>query len=70
MTEILGEYRMDAAVLNSAVLAGLGVAAFFYVLYGVVRAATRDGIIAARRRIRDERAEPGDADPSVDIKIQ
>ena len=31
------------------VLAAVFAAIFFYVLYGVIRAATRDGIIAARQ---------------------
>jgi hypothetical protein len=29
-------------------------AIFFYVLYGVIRAATRDGIIAARQRLKED----------------
>ena len=31
-------------------------AVFFYVLYGVIRAATRDGIIAAKKAERDSAA--------------
>lgn len=31
-------------------------AIFFYVLYGVIRAATRDGIIAAKKAERDRAA--------------
>ena len=42
---------MDAAPLNSFVLFVVYAAVFFYILYGVVRAATRDGIIAARREL-------------------
>lgn len=61
---------MDATVLNSAVLVGLGAAAFFYVLHGVVRAAVRDGIIAARRQAGDGCAEPGVRDPAADVKNQ
>ena len=47
----LGEEHMDAAPLNSFVLFAVCAAVFFYILYGVVRAATRDGIIAARREL-------------------
>ena len=40
---------MDAAPLNAFVLVAVCAAVFFYILYGVVRAATRDGIRAGRR---------------------
>lgn len=42
---------MDANVLNSVILVLVGAAVFFYILYGVIRAATRDGIIDSRRRV-------------------
>ncbi|MEE2522215.1 hypothetical protein V1639_03725 [Pseudarthrobacter sp. J75] len=48
---------MDAAHLNTAVLILVGAAVFFYVLYGVVKAATRDGIIAARRLMDKDEAQ-------------
>lgn len=41
---------MDADALNSIILTVVGAALFFYILYGVIRAATRDGIIDARRQ--------------------
>ena len=52
---------MDAAPLNSFVLFAVCAAVFFYILYGVVRAATRDGIIAARRE--PERTTAAGNDP-------
>jgi hypothetical protein len=36
-------------------------AIFFYVLYGVIRAATRDGIIAARQAERGRAANEADS---------
>jgi hypothetical protein len=39
---------MDAEPLNSIVLSVVGAAVFFYILYGVIRAAVRDGIVEAR----------------------
>jgi uncharacterized membrane protein len=42
---------LDADPLNSLVLSAVCAAVFFYVLYGVVRAATRDGIIDAKRQV-------------------
>jgi hypothetical protein len=36
-------------------------AIFFYVLYGVIRAATRDGILAAKQAERDRAATEADA---------
>ena len=42
---------MDADVLSSVILTVVGAAIFFYILYRVIRAATRDGIIDARRHI-------------------
>ncbi len=47
---------MDADPLNSLVLSAVGAAVFFYVLYGVVRAATRDGIIDAKRQVERTKA--------------
>ena len=47
---------MDADPLNSLVLSAVCAAVFFYVLYGVVRAATRDGIIDARRHVEKANA--------------
>jgi hypothetical protein len=41
---------MDAAALNTIVVALVLAAGFFYVLYGVVRAAVRDGIGQAEER--------------------
>ncbi len=38
------------------VLAAVFAAIFFYVLYGVIRAATRDGIIAARQQAQKTEA--------------
>ncbi|MGG5172513.1 hypothetical protein ACQR35_10100 [Pseudarthrobacter sp. J1738] len=35
--------------MNDVVLSVIFAAIFFYILYGVIRAATRDGIIAARK---------------------
>lgn len=43
-------------------LAAVFAAIFFYVLYGVIRAATRDGIIAARKA---EEADATRTDGSV-----
>ncbi|WP_461186768.1 hypothetical protein [Arthrobacter sp. Z4-13] len=37
-------------------------AIFFYVLYGVIRAATRDGIIAARQSLRADAGQTGRED--------
>jgi hypothetical protein len=39
------------------VLALVFAAIFFYVLYGVIRAATRDGILAARQHLAADVAE-------------
>jgi hypothetical protein len=36
-------------------------AIFFYVLYGVIRAATRDGIIAAKQAERERAASEADS---------
>ncbi|MGK3956117.1 hypothetical protein ACLKOZ_07960 [Arthrobacter sp. R4] len=47
---------MDANPLNFLVLCAVGAAVFFYVLYGVVRAATRDGIIDATRQAEKAKA--------------
>lgn len=47
---------MDADPLNSLVLAAVCAAVFFYVLYGVVRAAARDGILDARRQVEKAKA--------------
>lgn len=41
---------MDAGPLNFVVLLALGAAVFFYVLYLVIRAAVRDGIVRADAR--------------------
>jgi hypothetical protein len=41
--------------MDIVLLAVFGVI-FFYVLYGVIRAATRDGIIAAKQAERDRAA--------------
>jgi hypothetical protein len=45
------------------VLAAVLAAIFFYILYGVIRAATRDGIIAARRQ--SEKADAARTDESA-----
>ena len=47
---------MDASALNSIVLAVVLAAVFFYILYGVVRAAVRSGIGQAEER-RDKIGE-------------
>lgn len=47
---------MDADPLNSLVLSAVCAAVFFYVLYGVVRAATRDGIVDAKRQVEKAKA--------------
>ncbi|MFB8371481.1 hypothetical protein ACFC25_19190 [Pseudarthrobacter sp. NPDC055928] len=47
---------MDANPLNFLVLCAVGAAVFFYVLYGVVRAATLDGIIDAARQAEKAKA--------------
>lgn len=41
---------MDASFINVIALTGLDAAALFCVLYGVVRAAVRDGILQAQER--------------------
>lgn len=41
---------MDAGPLNFVVLLAVGAAVFFYVLYLVIRAAVRDGIVRADER--------------------
>lgn len=41
------------------VLTAVFAAIFFYVLYGVIRAATRDGIIAARQAEKADAARSG-----------
>ncbi|KSU70413.1 hypothetical protein [Pseudarthrobacter enclensis] len=41
---------MDAGPLNFVVLLVVGAAVFFYVLYLVIRAAVRDGIVRADER--------------------
>jgi hypothetical protein len=41
---------MDASVINVIALTAVGGAAFFYVLYRVVRAAVRDGTLQAQER--------------------
>ncbi|MET3176118.1 UNVERIFIED_ORG: hypothetical protein ABIB52_003992 [Arthrobacter sp. UYCu721] len=46
-------------IVLSAALAAI----FFYILYGVIRAATRDGIIAARRQ--SEKADATRTDDSA-----
>lgn len=40
------------------VLPAVSAAIFFYVLYGVIRAATRDGIIAARKAEKADATRP------------
>jgi hypothetical protein len=45
------------------VLVAVFAAIFFYVLYGVIRAATRDGILAARKAQRAEASETSSAKP-------
>ncbi|MEO8282888.1 MAG: hypothetical protein ABI568_05705 [Pseudarthrobacter sp.] len=42
------------------VLTAVFAAIFFYILYGVVRAATRDGIIAARQHAEKAETTPND----------
>ena len=41
------------------------VAIFFYVLYGVIRAATRDGIIAARQTEKAGTSNDGESRDSI-----
>lgn len=41
---------MDAGPLNTIVLGLVCAGIFFYVLYGVVRAAVRDGIVQAQAK--------------------
>ena len=41
------------------VLTAVFAAIFFYVLYGVIRAATRDGIIAARQAEKADATQSG-----------
>lgn len=43
------------------VLAVVFAAIFFYVLYGVIRAGTRDGIIAARKAEQVDASRVGDS---------
>jgi len=50
---IFGGRTMD--IVLTAVLAAI----FFYVLYGVIRAATRDGIIAARQSRKTDATQNG-----------
>ncbi len=50
MSTLLGEQRMD--IVLTAVFGAI----FFYVLYGVIRAGTRDGIIAARKLAEQDTA--------------
>jgi len=52
---------MDANPLNFLVLCTVGAAVFFYVLYRVVRAATRDGIIDATRQAEEAKASGDDS---------
>jgi hypothetical protein len=42
------------------VLAAVFAAIFFYILYGVIRAATRDGIIAAKQHAQKAETAPKD----------
>jgi uncharacterized membrane protein len=58
---------MDADPLTSLVLAAVSAAVFLYVLYGVVRAATRDGILDATRQVEKAKAseDESSAHPST-----
>lgn len=57
---------MDAGPLNAILLTAVLAAVFFYILYGIIRAATRDGIIEARRQAeKDEAVRAGSNTPRV-----
>ena len=49
---------MDAGPLNTIVLGLIVAALFFYVLYGVVRAAVHDGIRQAEAQRDDQPSDP------------
>lgn len=65
--ELLGA-NMDADPFNVIVLTAVIGAVFFYVLYGVIRAATRDGIIAARRQAEEDGALRDGAKPGRTVE--
>lgn len=49
---------MDAGALSFVVLSVVFAAVFFYILYRVIRAAVRDGIVLAEERSASDDGEP------------